>query len=553
MFTHSTIKARLTCVLLLLSAAMLGVGLLGLFNLERTNATLRSVYADRLVATGQLDRVIRAGNRIQLALALAGSGAAADLPKVLGAIELERQETQQVWSAFLATERDAQEQLLIARFDAARKRYVEEALKPAMVAAQRGDLALLVELLQGQLKSRYQPLRAALDQLIAHQIEAGRREYEASQHSYERVRAVSLSILAAGLALAMLSGLWLVRGITGPLYEAVRIARAIAGGDLTEQALVRSTNETGQLLHAMAQMTASLARIVGQVRGGTDRIRSGATEIAAGNLDLSARTEQQASSLEQTAAAMEQLTSAVKHNADNARQASALAEGASDQANEGGAVVAKVVASMGSIHTSAGKIVDIIAVIDGIAFQTNILALNAAVEAARAGEQGRGFAVVAGEVRALAQRSAGAAQEIKVLIGDAVAQVKLGSGLVNQAGATMDEVVVSARRVSDIVSEIMAASREQASGIEQVNEALAQMDEVTQQNAALVEQAAAATAALDDQAGALSGVVSEFRIVARQEGARAAPSRRPGAMSAVAGAGRAVVIARAPSRQKRAG
>jgi methyl-accepting chemotaxis protein len=263
-------------------------------------------------------------------------------------------------------------------------------------------------------------------------------------------------------------------------------------------------------------MNDSLVRIVGEVRNGTDTIASASSQIAAGNLDLSGRTEQQASSLEETAASMEQLTATVKQNADNARQANQLAVTASGVALKGGSVVAEVVGTMGAINASSRKIVDIIGVIDGIAFQTNILALNAAVEAARAGEQGRGFAVVAAEVRNLAQRSAAAAKEIKTLIGDSVDKVEEGSKQVAQAGKTMDEIVDSVKRVTDIMAEITAASQEQSSGIEQVNQAITQMDQVTQQNAALVEEAAAAAASLQEQANNLSQAVSVFKLDRRQ-------------------------------------
>jgi len=259
-------------------------------------------------------------------------------------------------------------------------------------------------------------------------------------------------------------------------------------------------------------MNASLSHIVGEVRNGTDTIATASNEIAAGNLNLSSRTEQQASSLQETAASMEQLTSTVKQNADNASQANQLAVSASEVAVHGGKVVTQVVSTMGSINASSKKIVDIIGVIDGIAFQTNILALNAAVEAARAGEQGRGFAVVAAEVRNLAQRSASAAKEIKALIDDSVAKVNVGSKLVDQAGSTMEEIVTSIRRVTDIMGEITAASHEQTAGIDQINQAVSQMDQVTQQNAALVEEAAAAAASLQDQAATLAEVVSAFKL-----------------------------------------
>ena len=272
-------------------------------------------------------------------------------------------------------------------------------------------------------------------------------------------------------------------------------------------------------MQALQEMNHSLVGMVGQVRSGTDTIATASSQIAAGNMDLSSRTEQQASSLEETAASMEELTTTVKQNADNARQANQLAAAASAVAVKGGAVVSQVVDTMASINDSSKKIVDIISVIDGIAFQTNILALNAAVEAARAGEQGRGFAVVATEVRNLAQRSAAAAKEIKTLIGDSVDKVAAGSKLVGEAGNTMDEVVASVRRVTDIMGEITAASVEQSAGIEQVNQAIAQMDEVTQQNAALVEEAAAAAHSLQDQAGSLAQVVGVFRLDGRHAAA----------------------------------
>lgn len=284
------------------------------------------------------------------------------------------------------------------------------------------------------------------------------------------------------------------------------------------------------MLAALKHMNESLVRIVAEVRGGTDTITTASSEIAHGNMDLSSRTESQASSLQLTASSMEELTSTVKHNADNATQANKLAAKASEVATKGGDVVAQVVQTMGSINESSKKIVDIIGVIDGIAFQTNILALNAAVEAARAGEQGRGFAVVASEVRNLAQRSAAAAKEIKTLISDSVEKVGVGAKLVDQAGSTMDEVVMSVRQVTDIISEIAAASHEQTSGIEQINQTIIQMDNVTQQNAALVEQAAAAASSLQEQAHHLSTVVSVFKLGDGKAGfslAQSTPQARP--------------------------
>jgi len=323
--------------------------------------------------------------------------------------------------------------------------------------------------------------------------------------------------LIIGAIIAVLLGAliaWrLTASITNPLREAVKVAESVAEGDLTARSsLPPSSDESGMLLAALGRMQENLMKIVGQIRMGTDTIATASSQIASGNLDLSSRTEQQASSLEETASSMEELTSTVKQNADNSRQANQLAVAASSVAVKGGTVVSEVVNTMGEINTSSKKIVDIIGVIDGIAFQTNILALNAAVEAARAGEQGRGFAVVATEVRNLAQRSAAAAKEIKSLIDDSVEKVDAGSKLVVEAGSTMDEIVDGVKRVADIMAEITAASQEQSDGIEQVNQAITQMDQVTQQNAALVEEAAAAAESLQDQARNLAQAVSVFRI-----------------------------------------
>ncbi len=351
-----------------------------------------------------------------------------------------------------------------------------------------------------------------LDKLIAYQSQLMEAAGKASDLKAKQTDTLVLLITAVACLLSAALAVLCTRAITLPLAEALGIARRVAGGDLSAAIIVTSTDETGHLLLAMKEMSENLQRIVADVRGGTDMIATASSQIAVGNADLSSRTEQQAGSLEETASSMEELTSTVRQNADNARQANQLALSATHVATQGGAVVSQVIATMGSINDSSRKIVDIIGVIDGIAFQTNILALNAAVEAARAGEQGRGFAVVASEVRNLAQRSAAAAKEIKDLIGTSVDQVGVGSRLVEQAGATMGEIVESVRRVTDIISEISAASAEQSSGIDQINEAIIQMDMVTQQNAALVEQAAAAAESLQDQAGTLASAVSVFRL-----------------------------------------
>jgi methyl-accepting chemotaxis protein len=325
-----------------------------------------------------------------------------------------------------------------------------------------------------------------------------------------------LSALQRAGSVALISGLLLAilltRGITRPLSAAVRVARTVAANDLTSTVTVTSRDEIGQLMQALASMNANLAGTIAHIRTGVDSMASASGEIAAGNTDLSSRTEQQAASLEETAASMEQLSSTVKQNADSARQANQLAATASETASRGGATVSEVVSTMSAISSSSVKIADIVSVIDGIAFQTNILALNAAVEAARAGEQGKGFAVVAAEVRTLAQRSAQAAKEIKTLIEDTVQKISQGSISAERAGTTMQEIVSSVQRVTDIMGEIAAASAEQADGIEQVNRAVSQMDEVTQQNAALVEEAAAAAGSMQDQAADLTRAVSAFKL-----------------------------------------
>ncbi|MFZ6749279.1 methyl-accepting chemotaxis protein [Undibacterium sp. Ren11W] len=356
---------------------------------------------------------------------------------------------------------------------------------------------------------------------------------------------LSLAALFLGLGFAW----WVARSITGPIQAAVAVAQSIAGGNLDGQIDVNSKDETGQLLLALKEMNASLNQVCSQVRASTDSIATASSEIASGNMDLSSRTEAQASSLEQTAASMEEITGTVKQNADNARQANQLAATASEVASKGGAVVAQVVETMGAINTSAKKITDIISVIDGIAFQTNILALNAAVEAARAGEQGRGFAVVASEVRNLAQRSAAAAKEIKTLIDESVENVGIGTKLVDQAGATMNEIVESVRRVTDVMSEISSASHEQTSGIDQINLAITQMDSVTQQNAALVEQAAAAAATLQNQAANLTQVVAIFKLGGEYQTMAALPAPGKSAKPAARVTSKAAPAAKRPALQ----
>jgi len=398
--------------------------------------------------------------------------------------------------------------LLKAIVDTHQRYLAQQLVFKQLVAADKKDEAR--NLLFAQLRTVQNDYFDALDKGIAYQAKLMEQGEIDAAEEYRNARNLMLILTATALAVAAIVSYWITRSITRPVDTALKFAQSIALGDLSGHIESESSDETGQLLRTLVEMNDNLAHIVGQVRSGTDSIAAASGEIALGNLDLSSRTEEQASSLEETASSMEELASTVKQNSDNAREANGLTQSAAEVAVRGGTVVSDVVKTMASINESSQKIVDIISVIDGIAFQTNILALNAAVEAARAGEQGRGFAVVAAEVRVLAQRSASAAKEIKDLIGNSVEKVHLGSNLVDRAGATMSEIVASVQRVTHVMEEIATASIEQNTGIEQVNQAIAEMDTVTQQNAALVEQAAAAAQAMQDQAATLAKLVSKF-------------------------------------------
>ncbi|TYQ03397.1 UNVERIFIED_ORG: methyl-accepting chemotaxis protein [Zoogloea ramigera] len=429
----------------------------------------------------------------------------------------------------------AEEKALVATFDQNWTAYLAEHTKMIALSA-AGDKDAARAMSRGASAKVLGALTDVTGQLVKLNIDGGDAASDAATATYNTARVTSIVLLALNIGIGLALAVAVARIVSAPLREAVSAASAVAEGDLTRDIAVTSSCETGQLMGALKTMTENLQALVAQVRSGTDLIATASAEIASGNQDLSSRTEEQASSLEETASSMEELTSTVKQNADNARQANQLAQSASGIATRGGEVVGQVVGTMASINESSRKIEDIISVIDGIAFQTNILALNAAVEAARAGEQGRGFAVVAGEVRNLAHRSAAAAKDIKQLISDSVQKVEAGSELVNQAGTTMSEIVTSITRVTDIMAEISSASNEQSDGIEQVNTAITQMDQVTQQNAALVEESAAAAESLQNQAAQLSDVVSVFKIHASSTRAAVAPTPARRAVAATTSA-----------------
>jgi len=414
----------------------------------------------------------------------------------------------------------AEEKALLASVRAAQASYAQALAKVAR-QIETGDREGAVRAWAGEAApslGKLQQELAALAETQARQARAGGQAVEAGVASAQRwMLGLALAALLVGVAVAWRLG----RGIAQPLNEAIYIAETVAAGDLSQEFSTERGGDFGRLLGALGDMEDTLTDLVSRIKASTDSITLASGDIAAGNADLSRRTEEQAASLEETVSSMEELTSTVRLNAEHARSASGLAATASGTAERGGEVVAQVVDTMAAISGSSRKIVDIIAVIEGIAFQTNILALNAAVEAARAGEQGRGFAVVASEVRGLAQRSAGAAREIKALIADSVAHVESGSELVGQAGRTMQDIVQAVRRVSSLLEQISAASVEQSNGIAHVNQAMVLMDKATQQNAALVEQASTAAASLAEQTLQLQAAVDEFKLDAEPE---AAPS-----------------------------
>ncbi|QGZ61449.1 methyl-accepting chemotaxis protein [Paraburkholderia acidisoli] len=545
-----SIKARIGLTMGFLAALIVAISALGLLGLTRSNDAYRDTFTNQMPSSHavNLAEIYAARERLALdraAFQLGTPDAAATLDR---AKEM-RGVSDEFWKKYMALPRGAEEQRLAQDVITQRDTLHQIADQFAATVA-AGDQAKVLEGAKA-LKNAYDGLSkadAALDKL---QMEQARKGFEDAQDAFAELRIAAIVALLVGIGAAVFSFLSLRRAIAEPLGEALGAFQAIAAGDLRRPVVVRRHDEMGELLGGVAQMQRSLTDTVRSVRSGTESIATATRQIAAGNTDLSSRTEEQASALQETASSMEELTGTVRQNADNARQASALAANASEIANKGNAVVNQVVGTMGDINQSSAKIAEIITIIEGIAFQTNILALNAAVEAARAGEEGRGFAVVAGEVRSLAQRSSAAAKEIKGLIDTSVERVQAGSALVDEAGRTMNEIIGAVQRVTDIMGEIAAASQEQSGGIEQVARAVTQMDEVTQQNAALVEEAAAAAQSLEDQAGRLREAVSVFTldegtVSTGSAGFKAAavapvkPLGRPAAASAVKAARRSV-------------
>ena len=533
------ISTRLAGLLAALCLLVLLVGGAGLFGMGQSNAGLKSVYDDRVVPLKQIKVVadMYAVNVVDTAHKVRDG--AMTPAQGLQSVADARKAIDTNWSAYLATRLAPEETQLVARFKPLQAK-ADAATDTLLGLFKSGDVPALTSYAAKEMYPAIDPLQEVLGQLMQVQLDYAKAEYDRAAASFQTIRALALTAVVLGILLAVLMGGAMIRQISRSLDNAVQITDSVAQGDLTVPIQARGKDEIAQLLGGLTTMRDNLAHVVSGVRGNAQGVASASAEIASGNNDLSIRTEQQASALQETAASMEELSSTVKQNADNARQANQLAMSASTVAGQGGDVVAEVVTTMKGINDSSKKIADIISVIDGIAFQTNILALNAAVEAARAGEQGRGFAVVAGEVRNLAQRSAEAAKEIKSLINASVERVEQGTLLVDKAGTTMTEVVGAIRRVTDIMGEISAASSEQSTGVSQVGEAVTQMDQVTQQNAALVEEMAAAASSLSHQAQALVGAVAVFKLSTDQARASqgSAPAAHPAPVAAPASASR---------------
>jgi methyl-accepting chemotaxis protein-1 (serine sensor receptor) len=515
-FENLKISTRISTLVGLLSAGLVAIGIMGLFGISHTNEALKSVYEDRTIPMGQIaeiDKLILQ-NRLMIAGALLDP-TPEEVAKDTDGVDANIAAITKLWEAYMSTTLTPEEAVLAKEFAENRARFVNEGLRPSVAALRAGDFEGARKIVFEKNRPLYVPVGKNVTALMKLQVDVAREEYLEAQREYANMRLIMILSISSGIAIAGVFGFLTVRSVGGELgaepREAAAVARRVGAGDLTGRIDLKP-GDTTSLMAQLKSMQEGLVNIVSQVRVGSGTMATATSQIAAGNTDLSSRTEEQASALEETTASMQELGATVKQNFESGQQANQLASTASEVAVKGGAVVSQVVHTMEAINTSSRKIADIIGVIDGIAFQTNILALNAAVEAARAGEAGRGFAVVASEVRALAGRSATAAKEIKGLIETSVNNVSEGCQLVEKAGSTMDEIVVCVRRVADIMGEISAASQDQTSGIDQINQAMSQMDQVTQQNAALVEEAAAAAQSLEAQARKMVEVVSVFKL-----------------------------------------
>jgi methyl-accepting chemotaxis protein len=537
MLRNLSIRTCLSLMIVFFGVVLLLGAAAGLLSLRSSNASLQQMYTVDTPAVADLEG--SSGQLLRLRLALATYASLIELNDQDGANAVLKRfdQYQKVSNERIAhyvsrASTDDDEQRLIKDMQAKRDSFLREGVDPALAALKSGDRNAFNQLQAHKLPSLYSSYEKAMLALEQLQLDHGAQRYQEAQDLFYAICiAVAIGMVVSLLG-SLIGRMVLVRAIVNPVDATIAQFQRIANGDLTSRIDVTSDNEMGRLAAALRKMQESLIGTVNAVRQGTESIDTGVSEIAAGNADLSQRTEEQAASLEETAASIEELTSTVKQTADNAKQASSLAQGASSLAAQGGDLTEQVVGTMHGIVDDSRRIADIVGVIEGIAFQTNILALNAAVEAARAGEQGRGFAVVASEVRSLAQRSAAAAKEIKGLIDESTARVQAGSQLVERSGSTMTEIVDAIARVSSIMNEIAAAAIEQSTGIDQVNLAVAQMDEVTQQNAALVEQAAAAASSLEDQARRLSSAVAVFQTEGGSAASGAAGARRRDASGA---------------------
>ena len=513
MLNTLSIRTRLIATVSVLFLLALGVGVAGLFGLQSAMRAHANTYSNQLasaLALAEADlSMTRARTALDRAMLYPDSK---EFVRLLERTEELGKRSDEAWGRYLAQPRSVEEQQLAAGAGAARDAAWRDGLGAIIKALRANDRTKADGIMEGKLSKLFRDSNEVGSKLAQYQLDLAKNNFVSSEHVYQRFRNSVIFTIVMALFVALACAVSLLHAIIAPLRSACMQFERIAAGDLTHAVKVERHDEMGRLMEGLAEMQRSLAETVGRVRHSSEAISVATREIAAGNADLSGRTGAQAASLQETAASMEQMTSTVRQNADNARQASRLAVDAVDVARRGGIVVHQVMSTMGDISSAARTVADVIGVIDGIAFQTNILALNAAVEAAKAGEQGRGFAVVAGEVRSLAQRSANAAREIKSVIETSLTHVETGTGLTGQAANTMNDVEQAIRQVTSIMSEIAAASSEQSSGIEQVNQAVVVMDETTQQNAALVEEAAAAAASLEAQAHQLDLATAVFRV-----------------------------------------